>query len=153
LENNKPTLVLMKWGFPKSGSTEMIEAARSETASQKRMFASPLARRRCVIPTTGFIDWELSENGSKKKIHYIAPDSSMLYMAGIYGHYRNHKFDEPIAGRFVVLTQSGNTDKCKNENRMPVMLYKDEIHRWLTDMSYAKAIMNRPTEANAAPVD
>jgi putative SOS response-associated peptidase YedK len=145
LENGKPSLLLMKWGFPKRGSTDILEAARSETASKRRRFASPLARRRCVIPTTGFIDWEKAEDGSKKKIICLTPDNPMLYITGIYCYIKNHGNDKSIAGRFVVLTQAGSRDITGKQNRMPVIIYKDEINRWLTDLSFAKTIMNRNT--------
>jgi len=145
LENGKPSLFLMKWGFPVKGSTELVVNARSETASQKRMFASPLARRRCVIPSTGFLVWLKPEGKPKNKIILSVSGSSMFYIAGIYSEHQKHGDDEPIANRFVVLTQPASTVIDSNLKRIPVMLYKNEICRWLTDQSFANTIMNRKT--------
>ena len=145
MEDNKPSLLLMQWGFPKWGSTEMIIKARSETAWQKIMFASPLARRRCVIPTTGFFDWETTEGAPQKKTLFNAPDHPMLYIAGIFTENQSHGNDEQTAGRFVILTQAAVTGIGGNHIRTPVMLYKNEIHCWLTDYPFANAVMSRST--------
>ena len=145
LENGKPSLLLMKWGFPKWDGKGVVINARSETASEKRMFAAPLARHRCVIPSTGFYEWEKGEGGTKKKFLFNAADSPMLYMAGIYAEYEDGGDAEPLADRFVILTQPANASVSDIHNRMPVILFKDEITRWLTDMAFANTVMCRDT--------
>jgi putative SOS response-associated peptidase YedK len=143
LENGKPSILLMKWGFPKFGGKGVVINARSETAAQKRMFAAPLARRRCVIPSTGFIEWEKLDGGGKQKYRLNTADSPMLYMAGLYTDYHVGEKDEPPSSRFVILTQPANDSISDIHSRMPVILYKDEIRRWLTDLPYANSIMSR----------
>ena len=145
IENGVPVIYLMKWGFCKPKGEGLVATAKSETAYQRRMFASPLARRRCVIPSTGFYDWDKDDGQTNGKILFNTADSAMLYMAGLYTEYKTHNNKEPLASRFVILTQPANEDFNGLHSRMPVILYKDEIRRWLTDMPYAKTIMSRDT--------
>ena len=145
MENGKPSLLLMKWGFPKLDGKGVVHNARSETASKKRMFAASFAHRRCVIPSTGFIEWTKGNEHPKQKIQFNATDSPMLYMAGLYASYPHQKEVEPLASRFVILTQPANDSVNDIHSRMPVILYKDEIRRWLTDITFANAVMSRQT--------
>ena len=145
LENGKPSILLMKWGFPKSDGNGVVINARSETASQKRMFATAFARRRCVIPSTGFFEWTKGRGKAKQKLLFGTADSPMLYMAGLYADYETQNEDEPITSRFVILTQPANDSISDIHNRMPVILYKNEIRRWLTDVAFANTIMSRDT--------
>jgi len=146
MENGKPSILLMKWGFPKYEESGVVINARSETAAQKTMFASAFAHRRIVVPSTGFIEW-LKTGGSdaKQKLKFNTPDTPMLYMAGLYTDYPPHKMDDVLTSRFVILTREANDSIKDVHSRMPVILYKDEIRRWLTDTDYASTIMSRDT--------
>ena len=146
MENGKPSILLMKWGFPKYEESGVVINARSETAAQKTMFASAFACRRIVVPSTGFIEW-LKTGGSdaKQKLKFNTPDTPMLYMAGLYTDYPPHKMDDVLTSRFVILTREANDSIKDVHSRMPVILYKDEIRRWLTDTDYASTIMSRDT--------
>ena len=148
MENGKPSLLLMKWGFPKLDGKGVVHNARSETASKKRMFAASFAHRRCVIPSTGFIEWTKGNEQPKQKLQFNTTDSPMLYMAGLYSVYSDYphqKEGEQLSSRFVILTQPANSSVNDIHSRMPVVLYKDEIRRFLTDSTFANAVMNRQT--------
>ena len=88
---------LMVWGFPSFRNKGVIINARSETVREKKLFASALEKRRCIIPSTGFYEW----NAEKKKFLFNMPDSGMLYMAGIYDRFDGED-------RFVILTTEAN---------------------------------------------
>ena len=46
--------------------------ARSETVATKASFRDSFRRKRCIIPATGFFEWEPKERG--RLPHYIPPD-------------------------------------------------------------------------------
>lgn len=115
---------LMVWGFPNFRNKGVIINARSETAMEKKLFGSSLERRRCIIPSTGFYEW----NAEKKKFLFNMPDSGMLYMAGIYNRFDGED-------RFVILTTEANESMAEVHNRMPVVVPKDRIHDWICDFS------------------
>ena len=141
--NRKPELSLMKWGFPKWDSKGVIINAKSDTAADKRMFSKSLAQRRCVISSTGFYEWARSNGKAKEKYRFNSAGSPMLYMAGVYTEYSDNTQDELIKERFVILTRSANETVSDIHDRMPVILYKDELVRWLSDYSFAEFAMRR----------
>jgi len=96
-----------------------------------------MIQRRCVIPSTGFYEWAKTDAKTKCKYQFNAPDSPMLYMAGIYTDNPSRAKDEIIAERFVVLTRVANASVRDIHDRMPVILRKDELVRWLTDYDFA----------------
>ena len=134
VNEGKPSLSLMKWGFPKWNSKGVIINAKAETVAGKKVFAKAITQRRCVIPSTGFYEWGgVGDDGkSKVKYQFNTPDSPMLYMAGVYT-------DE----RFVILTRSANESIRTIHDRMPVILYKHELVSWLTDYQFADFAMKR----------
>jgi putative SOS response-associated peptidase YedK len=122
----------MRWGFDKWNNKGVIINARSETAAEKKMFAKPIAERRCIIPSTGFYEWAKTHGKAKIKYQFNVPDSPMLYMAGFY-----------TADNFVILTRAANDSMADVHDRMPVILYKDELVSWLNDKDFATDAMNR----------
>jgi len=143
VQGRKPALSLMRWGFPKWDGKGVIINAKSETASEKKMFAKSMIQRRCVIPSTGFYEWAKAKGKTKCKYQFNATDSPMLYMAGIYTDCPSRAEDEIIAERFVILTRAANGSVSDIHERMPVILRKDELIRWLTDCDFADFAMRR----------
>ncbi len=121
---------LMIWGFPNFRNKGVIINARSETAREKKLFGSSLKRRRCVIPSTGFYEWD----GLKKKYLFKIPDTGMLYMAGIYNQFDGEN-------RFAILTTEANASMAGVHSRMPVIITKDRIGDWIFDTSQTDELL------------
>lgn len=119
------------WGFPNFRSKGVIINARAETAEEKRTFRDSLLNRRCVIPSTGFYEWDKS----KHKYLFNMPESNILYMAGLYNMFK----DEP---RFVILTTDANSSVRSIHHRMPLVLEKSQISKWITDTNCAVSILH-----------
>ena len=127
-ENKKMTPKPMAWGFPSFKGKEVIINARGETALDKPMFRRPLLERRCVVPTTGFYEWDKR----KTKYHFHWPDRDVLYLAGLWNVFQGEK-------RFVVLTTAPNDTIINVHDRMPVILTGAELEAWLHDTGIASA--------------
>lgn len=110
----------ISWGFPKWTSKGVIINARSETAAEKSMFRKSLLQRRCVVPATGFYEW----NHKKQKYKFNLPNHELLYLAGIWNEYEGEK-------HFVILTTAANEAMKDIHNRMPVILKKNIINQWV----------------------
>lgn len=130
LEKNKYSAHILTWGFPSFKGKGVIINARSETVHEKKMFKSSLETRRCVIPSTGFYEW----NAQKKKFLFNIPDSSMLYMCGIYNQFDGKN-------RFVILTTDANSSISDVHNRMPLIIPKDRIEDWIFDSKVTDQII------------
>ena len=68
---------LFRWGYRLPDS--LVINARAETAAEKPLFRDSVAARRCVIPSTGFFEWDKE----KRKYLFTLPGSDALYMAGL----------------------------------------------------------------------
>lgn len=130
-QNSEIAPVPYSWGFPNFRSKGVIINARAETAEEKKLFKDSLLNRRCVIPSTGFYEWDKS----KQKYLFNLPESRILYMAGFYNFFK----DEP---RFIILTTSANSSVSSIHHRMPVVLEKQQIEDWITDTDKAVSILH-----------
>jgi putative SOS response-associated peptidase YedK len=138
----KPLLWLMRWGFPKWDEKGVIINARSESAAEKALFSDSLIERRCVVPSTGFYEWRRAPDGkpTKDKFLFNVDNSPMLYMAAIYTEAPR---DGLVYRKFAILTRSANACIRDIHNRMPVILHKNELVRWLKDDDFVSTVFNR----------
>lgn len=120
----------MLWGYPRfGGKPGSIINARSETAFERPMFRKSLLERRCVIPTTGFFEWGTAD-GKKQKYRFNLPGDKALYLAGLWNDFGGEE-------RCVILTTAANESMDGIHDRMPVVLTKDALERWVGDTDAA----------------
>ena len=127
-EDEHPTPMLMVWGLrtPKS----LLINARAETAMEKPTFAESARYRHCVIPSTGFYEWD----GDKRKFLFTLPRSSTLYMAGIYD------VREGVPS-YCILTTAPNDSMRDVHDRMPLVLEREQIVPWLYDLKATEQLL------------
>lgn len=124
-ENDKTEFVEMTWGLLPSWAKADSELkaqinARSETAKEKPMFRNAFKDKRCIIPISGFYEWD-----STKTPHYIkAKNNKPILLAGIWD--RSYKGEG-----FTILTCAPNSLMKDIHNRMPVILDSEEVSIWL----------------------
>ena len=116
------------WGFPGFHGKGVIINARAETVSEKPMFRNCLQSKRCVIPSSGFFEW--SHTGPKTKYQFNLPSSPALFMAGLYQDFGDKRC-------YVIITTTANESMTEVHNRMPVILRKEDVRKWLCDDSAA----------------
>ena len=131
-EDNKVTSAACSWGFPKYGNKGVIINARSETAFEKKTFRKSLLNCRCIIPSTGFYEWD----SSKQKFIFNRSGSKDLYMAGLYAYYGSEM-------GFVILTTEANDSMKDVHSRMPLVIDKDDISSWILDYSASNDFLQR----------
>lgn len=116
-----------KWGFPKFSKSGVIINAKGETLNET-MFRKSFQDRRCIVPACGYFEWR--KDTPEKEKFFIHTGKPLLYMAGLYGIYRD-KNDKPYTG-FVIITTEPNAAISPIHNRMPVILSPDKAEQWLT---------------------
>lgn len=114
------------WGFPKYTGSGVIINARAETAAEKKIFRQSLFTNRCIVPSTGFYEWD----EHKRKYLFRLPGEQTLYMAGISREYDGIR-------RYVILTTAANDSMKDIHHRMPVILPKDKLPMWAADTDAA----------------
>ncbi|MBQ6439530.1 MAG: SOS response-associated peptidase family protein [Mogibacterium sp.] len=112
----------MVWGFSNPVRKGLIINARAETAREKITFTDSIARRRCVIPASGFYEWD----SHKAKFRFTPKGGGLLLLAGFYR-------EEQGIPRYTILTTEANGSMIKVHDRMPVMIGRDEIRPWIED--------------------
>ena len=116
--------------------------ARVETAKEKPSFRTPYKRRRALIPTTGWYEWERVEmpsvdgKASKeiKQPHFIFEDSDdvgseMFAFAGLWDRWRVQEGIELLS--CTILTTAAVGPVKHLHHRMPVRLPENMWDRWL----------------------
>ena len=119
------------WGFPGFQGKGLLINAKSETAGEKPMFRESLLTSRCVVPTTGFYEW----NKQKEKFLFQYPDSTVVYLAGLWGEVGGKR-------RYTILTTEPNQAIASVHNRMPVLLAKEQVRPWLMDTTVALQMLH-----------
>jgi putative SOS response-associated peptidase YedK len=122
--------VPMVWGFEGFGSRKgVIFNTRRESALQKPFWRSSLEQRRCVVPATGFYEWQHGGIRDKQKYRFYLSETPLLYMAGIFT-VGSDKQGEELA-RFSIMTAEANESVAGIHNRMPIILHTHQLDDWL----------------------
>lgn len=124
---------LARWGLVPywskgPGAGPPMFNARSETARSNGAFRTPFAKRRCVVPLSGFFEWRKLEGGKKQPLFFHAPDERLLLAAGLWDLWRGPDGD---LRSFTVLTCPPNALVAPIHDRMPVLLDAEGARRWL----------------------
>jgi putative SOS response-associated peptidase YedK len=128
-----PEMVSMRWGYLPHWATpdKKVKAqinARAETAAEKPMFRASMRDKRCLVPATGFYEWEQA-GGEKLPYHIHLKGGKPFLMAGIW--------DDPPEGEegsepsFAILTTAANEAVRALHDRMPVIIPLKELETWL----------------------
>jgi putative SOS response-associated peptidase YedK len=116
------------WAKDESTANRLINA-RCETVAEKPSFRAAHRTRRCIVPATGYYEWQQGING--KQPYFIhAADGSMLGLAGLWERWESPNSKESI-DTFTVLTTESNESTTHIHSRMPVILMKGHHVSWL----------------------
>lgn len=102
--------------------------ARAETVRTKPMFRRAFARRRCLIPATGFYEWAKTPEG-KQPYYFSVKDSDLFAFAGIWERCQPAS-GQPIDSYSIIVT-SANQLVHPIHDRMPVILRQEDYDAWL----------------------
>jgi putative SOS response-associated peptidase YedK len=101
--------------------------ARSEDAASKPAFRGPFARRRCVVPCSGFYEWKKHDDGSKTPHYITRADGNPLYFAGLWDRWED---GETVLESCVILTTTSNEEMEQIHHRMPCILEPEQCVGW-----------------------
>lgn len=126
-------MVTLRWGLIPSWAKDtsigsrMINA-RGETVAEKPSFRSAFKRRRCLVPTDGYYEWQTSASG--KTPYYIhRTDNLPFAMAGLWESW--HSDQANGIQSFTIITTEANDATSRVHDRMPVILGTDDYDMWL----------------------
>lgn len=136
----KEDIQVMHWGLipswfsdsnPKDIASKTLNA-RVETLDEKASFRNLITRNRCIVPSTGFFEWQT--NGSRKTPFFIhPPENEVFSLAGLFDQWVN-PLDGQVRSTFTIITCPANAlmEEIHNtKKRMPVVLDVSQEKEWL----------------------
>jgi len=168
---------LMRWGLVPHWARDIrlgakLNNARSETLTDKPSFRQALRRRRCILPASGFYEWQAAAGADGKPAKqpwYICPTGQPLFaFAGLFEAWRV----PPAAGgesnaapdmrstpggdwllSCCIVTADANPLMAPIHDRMPLILPPEAWAAWLardqTDPAALAPLLQAMPDANA----
>lgn len=126
---NGLALKSFRWGLVPSWAgdikigAKMINA-RSETVAEKPAFRNALRSRRCIVPVSGFYEWQTT--GKLKQPYLISSNDGLpMAFAGLWECWKEEVYT------FSILTTAANTTMAALHDRMPVILERGDVTKWI----------------------
>ncbi len=122
---------MMRWGLvPHWAKGEefglKLINVRAESAMEKPMFKPLLNRQRCLVPATGFYEWQ-KQATRKKPYHIRVKEQEYFAMAGIFDTWSKEGTELMT---FSILTTAANEALSPIHDRMPVILHREKESEW-----------------------
>jgi putative SOS response-associated peptidase YedK len=103
--------------------------ARGETVSDKPSFRSAFQHRRCLMPASGFYEWQKTTGATKQPWHIHRPDDALMAFAAIWEQRQDD--DGSVIESCAIITTEANSLMAPIHHRMPVVLEPPDFAAWL----------------------
>ena len=147
---NGRELVMAGWGLipfwlkPENLSKQPYSTinARAETIQTAPTYREPFKTRRCLVPATGWYEWQDMGKGKKKKPIHMQPKSAPFAFAGVWDVWKG----DGGAGltSFSIVTTNAAPSVNAYHNRMPVVLDDSQFDDWMRSTPERAATLMQP---------
>lgn len=127
-------LEIMRWGLVPSWAKDtkvgysMINA-RAEGIQDKPAFRRPLRYHRCIVPASGFYEWQKVNTKTKIPYYFHRKDDKLFGFAGLYDIHTDENGNKLLT--YTIITTNANEVVEPVHDRMPVMLLPEDEATWL----------------------
>jgi putative SOS response-associated peptidase YedK len=118
--------------------------ARAESVADKPMFRDAFKRHRCIIPASGYYEW-LKRPDGRQPYFISAADGGVLSFAGLWDRWKNPETGEPMTSCTIIVTDANALTRPIHD-RMPVVLDKADIGRWLSGEAGTELLRPAPED-------
>jgi len=122
------------WTLEVAGRRRFVLNARAETAGEKRMFRGALSRSRCVVPASGFFEWQRS--GDRSQPYYFLPRRDPGLLLG--GLCVSAGGEGP---RVVLLTREADEWMAAVHHRVPALVDPRRLAAWFDPSAEPGAVV------------
>jgi len=143
----KREMVAMRWGLWPSWVKDpndfpLLINARADGVATKNSFRNAFKRRRCLIPASGFYEWQARGKGPKQP-YWIAPpaarNSRVIAFAGLWETWCGADGSEVDTA--AIITTDANRTLRPIHHRVPVVIAPDTFDDWLSDETDQKDLL------------
>ena len=132
---DKRGVVPMRWGLVPSWWSKPLKEmrmatfnARAETVAEKPMFRDAFKKRRCLIPASGYYEWQDTPSG-KQPYYFTRRDGQVMTIAGLWSNWKDKTTGEDLKSCTMVITEP-NKFVADVHDRMPVILEARDFEQW-----------------------
>jgi putative SOS response-associated peptidase YedK len=141
----------MRWGFlprwyksPTDGP--LLINARAETIAGKPAFREAVRTRRCLVPATGFYEWERADPKVPLPWFVTRADGEPMVFAAIWQDWGE---EEERLSTVAVVTCAANAQMAAIHHRLPVILEPQDWPLWLGEAGHGAARLMVPVPDGA----
>ncbi|MCT8267004.1 MULTISPECIES: SOS response-associated peptidase [Afifella] len=144
--------VPMRWGFLPSWVKDttrfpLLINARAEDIREKPAFRNAIRRRRCLVPASGFYEWQARGKGPKQP-YWIAPKAAgPVAFAGIWETWIGTDGSEIDTAAIITVAAEAPLDEV--HHRRPAMIAPENFALWLSGEETTDAALSILTDLGA----
>jgi putative SOS response-associated peptidase YedK len=134
-DNGRRAFAALRWGLiplwakdPRIGNS--LINARAETVAEKPAFRSAFRHRRCLIPASGFYEWQATSGKQKQPFHIHMKGGRPFAFAGLWERWGGGEGDAPVESCTIITTEANAVVRPVHE-RMPVIVAAGDFSAWL----------------------
>lgn len=137
-QNGERILDEFRWGFIPYWGKDAVNADL-RNVHRNPTYRKLVDKQRCIIPCNGFYYWK-QEGKRAYPVRVVMKNRGMFGVAGLYEIWRDTR-GEPLRTCTLVMTEA-NPLIGEFESRMPAILSKEDISRWLDEETYDLEALN-----------
>jgi putative SOS response-associated peptidase YedK len=130
-------LMPMRWGLVPSWWSKPLKEmkvatfnARAETVADKPVFRDAFRRTRCLIPASGYYEWQDTSNG-KQPFYFTRRDGQPITFAGLWDAWRDE--GEDASDEFFDPTRSPGQQRPNRSAAVPHRARASPDSSWLAN--------------------
>ncbi len=108
------------WSKDDSYASKLINA-RAETLAEKPSFRDAFKHHRCIIPASGFYEWDKKSSGAKQPFYFYLNDKEVFGFAGLWEEWLDKESGELVETCTIITTEANEVLELVHD-RMPVIL-------------------------------
>jgi putative SOS response-associated peptidase YedK len=146
--------LIPSWASDRRVGARMINA-RAETVASMKAFAIPFARRRCLIPATGWYEFTPRADGRRgKQPYFMTPrDGGPVVFGGLWTVWSSPDGTVDKLLTCSIVTTAAVGELASVHSRMPLMLVPDRWDGWLSGAPVADALLAPPSASDVAGLE
>jgi putative SOS response-associated peptidase YedK len=130
------------WSKPLKDMRLATFNARAESIATKPMFRDSFNRRRCLMPASGYYEWEDTPSG-KQPYYFTRRDGQVMTFAAIHDTWTDRATKVALRSCSMVIT-GPNKFVAEMHDRMPVILEAKDFEQWERGDAKGAAALMKP---------